>query len=87
MRLVDHDRCELRGRRLVLERRGDVQSREPDHGSVRFRDDDAVAGGLHPREAPRYRAGVRGIAELAQEIRDRRGILLSCVPDRRLHEV
>ena len=51
MRLVDDKRPDLRGRPVVLERRSDLQMREPDRSSVEIGDDDPVADDPKPLEA------------------------------------
>jgi len=83
-RLVDDERRELSGRRGVLQRGGHVQRGEPGHRAVHLRDDDAVACGAHPVDPRGHRPGGRRIPQLPEEIRDRRGILLPCIPDGQL---
>jgi hypothetical protein len=64
-----------------------MKRREPDDRSAVLRHDDPVAGDAHALEAPGHGIGVDRISQLAEEIGDRRGILVTCVPDCRLHEV
>ena len=59
-----------------------MQAREADEAAIDLRDDESVAGIAQPREASRNGLRIGRIAELTEEIRDRRGILSTCISDR-----
>lgn len=83
--VVDHERADLRCRPITLERRRDLQVREPYRMSLEVGDDDAVAEDPEPLEAALDGGRLRRIAELTEQEGDGRRIRRLCVPDRQTH--
>jgi 4-hydroxy-tetrahydrodipicolinate synthase len=85
MRLVDHERTDLRGRPVVLDRRHDLQVGQPDDLLVVLGKHHPVADDHEALETPGDRARLRRIAELAEETGHRLGVRGLRVPDRHRH--
>ena len=85
MCLVDDERTDLRRRPVVLDRRHDLQVRQPDDLPVALGNHHPVADDHEALETPGDRAWLRRIAELAQETSHRLGVRGLGVPDRQRH--
>jgi 4-hydroxy-tetrahydrodipicolinate synthase len=85
MRFIDDERTDLRGRPVVLDRRHDLQVREPDDLLIVLGHHHPVADDHEALETPGDRARLRRIAELAQETSHRLGVRALRIPDRQRH--
>jgi hypothetical protein len=84
--LVDHDRAELGCRLVVLERKADMDTRQPDDSSIQFSDDETIRGArresVHPSREILDR---RRIAELFEQRGQRSCVLRAGVSNRQAH--
>ena len=85
MCLVHHQRAKLASGRVVLDRRRHVQVCEPDDLPLQLGDDEPVAGGEHALDPRLHGLRHRRIAELAEQVGDRRGVVRPGFADRHGH--
>jgi 4-hydroxy-tetrahydrodipicolinate synthase len=85
VRLGHDERTEPRGWTLELDRRRDVQMREPDHDSRQLRHDEPVAHDHQSLEPLLHGGRPRRIAELAEQVGDCIRIRRTRIPDRQIH--